>query len=144
MPQPSPEEMEMAWDAVLNGKPLPEMGDPEITARAIKERIKDADSFDEVFKSQDLPKWSDLIGEVVTIGGFHLNPSSFEKGSSVYAVVELRREGEDDFHPYQCGGENVLMQLLKALEQQWFPFNGALIGKDTRQGHTTYYIQAGS
>src|SRR4051794_35467289 len=95
MPEPTEETMQAAYDAVLDGKDPPEVGDPEITARAIKERLRDATEFGEVFKAQSLPKWSELAGEVVTIGGFHLNPSSFEKGSAVYAVVELRREGED-------------------------------------------------
>jgi hypothetical protein len=142
MPEPTPEIMEQAYAAVMDGVPPPEVGDPTITARAIQERIRESDRFDEVFKQQTLPKWSELLGEVVTIGGFHLNPSAFEQGSSVYAVVELARDDDGDFKPYQCGGANVLTQLLKAWEQSWFPFRGALIGKPTKQGFETYYIEA--
>lgn len=142
MPEPTPEVMEQAYAAVMYGEKPPEVGDPTITARAIQERIRDADSFDEVFKQQSLPSWGNYVGEVVTIGGFHLNPSQFEEGSAVYAVVALRREGEDDFKPYLCGGGNVLTQLLKAWEQGWFPFNGALVSKKTGQGYDTYYIEA--
>lgn len=142
MPEPTPDLMEQAYSAVINGTEPPEAGDPTITAQAIQERIRQSDTFDAVFKPQSLPKWSDLIGEVVTIGGFHLNPSTFEKGSSVYAIVSLRREGDDDFAPYQCGGGNVLTQLLKAWEQSWFPFQGALTSRKTGQGHDTYWIEA--
>src|SRR5690348_9097300 len=142
MIEPTPELVEQAYAAVLGDSEYPEVGDPAITARAIQERIRNTDSFDDVFKPQALPKWSDLVGEVVTVGGFHLNPSSFEEGPNAYAVVELRRDGEDDFSSYQCGGQNVLMQLLKAWEQSWFPFQGALISKRTRQGHDTYWIEA--
>ena len=141
MPEPTSEVLEQAYRAVMDGDLPPEVGDPAVTARAIQERIRQADSFDAAFKPQDLPKWRSLMDEPVTVGGFHLNPSSFDKGSAVYAVVELRREGEDDFSPYQVGGGNVLTQLLKAWEQGWFPFRGKLIGRKTAQDFETYWIE---
>lgn len=141
MPEPTQQVLDQVYEAIIYGGEIPEVGDPEITAQAIQERIRSSESFDEVFKPQQLPKWSELMGEVVTIGGFHLNPSRFEKGSSVYAVVALKRDGEDDFSPYQCGGGNVLTQLVKAWEQGWFPFKAALVGRKTGQDYTTFRIE---
>jgi hypothetical protein len=142
MPEPTPETMEAAYAAVMDGELPPEVGDPTITARAIQERIRNSDSFDDVFKAQSLTPWAELIGEVVTVGGFHLNPSTQEGGSAVYAVVSLRRDGEDDFMPYSCGGANVLTQLLKAWEQGWFPFQASLVSKKTSKNFDTYWIEA--
>lgn len=142
MPEPTPELMEMAYAAVMDGTMPPEVGDPAITTRAIQERIRATDKFDEAFKPQSLTPWNELLGEVVTVGGFHLNPSTLEGQSAVYAVVSLRREGEDDFKPYSCGGGNVLTQLLKAWEQGWFPFQGVLVSRKTSQNYDTYWIEA--
>jgi hypothetical protein len=142
MIEPTADLVKQAYDAVIDGVMPPEVGDPAITARAIALRIRSARSFEEAFHPQDLTPWSRYLDEVVTIGGFHLNPSAFEKGPVVYAVVDIARDETGEFEPVQCGGLNVLTQLILAWEQHWYPFRGKLIAKGTSQKFETYWIEA--
>ncbi len=123
-----------AYAAILDGTAPPEIGDPEITNRAILEDIIAADSFDAVFQAQSLPSWSEAYLDTdVTVLGFHLNPSSFEGGSAVYAVVELADPKDaGEIKRVTVGGQKVLVQLLKGWEQGWFPIRVKLTSKDTR------------
>ena len=121
-----------------------EMGDPSITARAIQDRIRAAETFDQVFKAQSLPSWQEYEGEVVSVLAFHLNPSSFEgEGTSAaYGVVELGIPETGEIVTVQTGGGNVLMQLVKAWEKGWFPFTARLVVKDTKTpGRKTLWLE---
>jgi len=136
MPTPDAKTVKMAYAAILDGTKPPEIGDPEITNRAILEEIANADTFEAVFQAQSLPAWQEYaLDKPVTVGGFHLNPSSFEGGSSVYAVVELLEPddvGEVKLVRVTVGGQKVLVQLLKAWEKGWFPIRVQLSSKQTR------------
>lgn len=145
MPVATKELVDQAYAAIIDGTLPPEVGDPEVTARAIKLQLASAERFEEVFRAQSLPGWSqELLDVPVIIYGFHLNPSSFDEStSSVYAVVELVAGDDGEIRSYSCGGENVLVQLVKAWEKGWFPFKARLTSKPTgTKGRSVFWLEA--
>lgn len=141
MIEPTPELVKQAWDALFEGKLPPEIGDSSITARAIMEKIRDADNFDQVFSPATLPSWQEYDGVPVTVFGFHLNPSTIEEGHPVYAVVEIGIMDTGDVRTVSTGGGNVLTQLIKAWEQSWFPFNAKMVVGTTADKKTVLRLE---
>lgn len=142
MIEPRPPLVQAAYAAIQDGQLPPEVGDPSVTARMIQDRIRNADSFDEVFGSQKLTPLSDLAGEDLTFHAFHLNPSSFaDNPIAAYAVIEVSdRAGE--LRTVSSGGGNVLIQLVKAWEKGWFPFRARVVSKETRTpGRRTLWLE---
>lgn len=144
---PTPALVKAAYEAIEGSLPdgvLVEVGDPEVTARAIRERIRQGKTFDDVFAPQKLPKLADLAGEgAVIVRDFHFNVSKFDEtpGSSVYAVVEVAR-ADGTIELRHCGGGNVLTQLVMAWEHGWFPFKAKVVAKETgNAGRTTLYLE---
>jgi hypothetical protein len=143
----SKEQIEAAYAAILDGKELKSYADPELVSRAIVERIMSADTFEEAFQAQDVPAWRDYLDVPMRVHRFHLNPSSFEGSSSVYAVVDVERlDGKDPAGVFTvtCGGRNVLAQLVKALEKGWLAKPVSLIAKRTREGYDALWLQDAS
>lgn len=149
MIKPTPELVEQAYAAIMDGELPPEIGDSSITARAIQQKIREGESFDDVFAPQSLKPLSDFEGQPVVIYGFHLNPSSFydpkkgdDAGPAAYAVVEIGDPESGELITVGTGGGNVLVQLVKAWEKGWFPFQAILREKDTRTpGRSTYWLE---
>lgn len=145
---PTKAELDQAYAAILDGKPLPQVSDPEVVSRAILERILTAETFEDAFAPQELTSWRDLLDVPVFVRSFHLNSSGFEQGSSVYAVCDLQRaDGAnwDDGRPtltVTCGGRNVLAQLVKMLEKGWLDRPVAMIAKRTREGFDALWLES--
>jgi hypothetical protein len=140
-------ELASAYAAILDNE-KPEglaVSDPELVTREILERIMNAETFDEAFKPQELTAWRDLIDVPVRVLGFKLNPSGLE-GQAVYAVVELERLDGDMDNPAKltvtCGGRNVMMQLVKALEKGWLQNPVAMTKKATSEGYEVLWLIA--
>lgn len=134
-------EVELAWQILEGTAEVPEQ-DAESAQAAIRNRIRESEDMDSVFGEQELEAWQDYIGEVFTVHGFHLNRSSFEEGSPVYAVVTVSRQGSDEKTLLTTGGSNVLAQLVKALERDWFPLNLVMVEKATSTaGRKTYWLR---
>ncbi len=144
---PTPQLVAAAYAAIEGELPagtLIEVGDPEVTARAIRQRIREGKSFDEVFAPQKLPRLQDLAGETFVVRDFHFNLSKFEDtpGSSIYAVVEIARIPGGELELRHCGGGNILTQLVTAWERDWFPFKAKMVVKETgNAGRTTLYLE---
>lgn len=134
-------EIELAWRILEGSADIPEQ-DAEAAAAAIRARIRDADDFDSVFGEQELTAWEDLQGQIVWVHSFHLNKSTFEAGSRAYAVVVISDTEDGEKRLVTTGGQNVLAQLVKALERDWFPLQLMLIAKDTSTpGRRTYWLR---
>jgi hypothetical protein len=137
------DEVARAYRAILDGEAIA-AADPEAMSRAIVERIMAADTFEEAFRPQTLEPWREAFPDTpVRVLEFHLNPSGFEQGSSVYAVVDLvplagPHEGET--HTVTCGGRNVLTQLVLALEKGWLDKPVKLTTKGTSEGYTALWL----
>lgn len=147
----SPEQIQLAYRAILDGDVIPEVGDPEVISRAVMERIMAAETFEDTFAPQKLEGWKAFIDVPVFVRDFHLNKSGFERadgGSSVFAVVDLARaDGNNwpDGHEtitVTCGGRNVLMQLVKALEKGWLDRAVKLTSRPTSEGYNVLWLEA--
>lgn len=141
MIEPTPALVEAAYAAILDGKLPPEVGDPSVTARAIQERIRNAETFEDAFASSKLQSWQDYTDMPVIVHSFHLNPSTFE-GQTAYAVVEIGIPDTGEFKTVSTGGGNVLTQLVKAWELSAFPFRAVLRSKPTGTGNTTLWLES--
>ncbi len=144
--EPTPTLVEQAYAAIMDNQVPPEIGDPQITARLIQERIK-LGTFEQSLNPADsLPAWTKTLeGVEVVVYGFHLNPSTFENEDGVkgvYAVVELGDVESGEMTTVSTGAGNVLMQLVKAWEEGKFPFRATLVEKKTSTpGRSTYWLQ---
>jgi hypothetical protein len=150
MPAPTADVLEVAYRAIRDGV-LPDgvvIGSSDVTAQAIQDQIRQGKSFDDVFAPSKLKAWQDLAGEPVLVRRFHLNPSTIKnetpgKGPSpaVYAVVEIVR-GSGEVELVQCGGGNVLTQLVKAWEHGWLPCKLKIVASEVRgSGNTVLRLE---
>ncbi|HEX6986653.1 MAG TPA: hypothetical protein VF170_14830 [Planctomycetaceae bacterium] len=154
--EPTPELVSQAYAAVIEKTLPPEVGDPAISARMILERIKSGTLDESMSPAAKLPGWRDLfLDRVVVVYGFHMNKSTYEiqegeyKGlKGVYAVCEVAPlapvAGIDagTMTTVQTGGQNVLMQLVKAWEERRFPFKAVLVAVGTGQpGRETLWLR---
>ena len=133
----TPEQIEVAKRAILDGEALPDFGDPELVSRAIVERLLGSQTFEAAFAPQNLEGWQEYLGVPVLVRDFHLNRTRFDdraEGSpSVYAVCDLERlDGEDPATlQVSVGGMNVLAQLLLIVERDWWDKPVKMIAKET-------------
>lgn len=139
-------ELELAVGAIMDGKEVELKGaaDPEVISRAILERILKADTFEAIFKPQGLPSFGDSLERPCMVHGFKFNPSRYQGGSSVYAVVDLTWDDEEsgEVHSVCCGGRNVMMQLLQAMRHNLLPVHVQLISNLTGEGNNAYWLEA--
>lgn len=138
--------IQQAYDAIELGALPPEVGDPKVTANMIARRIREGTLDASMDPAESLPAWRDLyLDRPVAIYGFHLNPSTIKDSPiGAYAVVELAAtDGDDagDIVTVSCGGRNVLMQLVKALEEKRYPFVGQLTANKTGAGYDALWIK---
>ena len=150
--EPTPELVSQAYAAVIEKTLPPEVGDPAISVRMILERIKSGTLDESMSPAAKLPAWRDLfLDRVVVVYGFHMNKSTFEDEEGrkgVYAVAEVAPlapvAGIDagTMTTVQTGGQNVLMQLVKAWEERRFPFKAVLVSVGTGQpGRETLWLR---
>lgn len=140
--QPSKKDLETAYAAILDGAAIPVASDPEAVSRAILERIFASDTFEEAFAPQQLEGWREYLDVPVLVQEFHLNPSGFEQGSSVYAVVDIVRVDTGEQLTVSCGGRNVLAQLVQMLRHGWFDRAVKLTSKTTSEGYQALWLVA--
>lgn len=141
---PSKAQLEAVYEAITDGKPLPNAADPEQVSRAILERIMAAETFEEAFAPQaKIPAWRDrFLDKPVRVTDVHFNRSTIEGGqSAVYAVVDLV-DSDGVQETVTCGGRNVLVQLLKMLEKGWTDQTVMLTSKKTSEGYTVLWLEA--
>lgn len=147
--EPTVELVEQAYAAIIEKKLPPQIGDPAIVARMILERVKKGTFDESMDPAESLPNWYETFGErVVVVYGFHLNKSAHEvaegefKGEKgVYAVAEVAAAGSGELVTVQTGGQNVLMQLVKAWEERRYPFQAVLTSTPTGSGRTTLWLK---
>jgi hypothetical protein len=139
-------DIDVAYSAILDGTPIPNQGtgDPAAVSRAIAERILKSETFEDVFKAQDLDAWTNYIGVPVFVQEFHLNPTGYsvEGNPSVYAVVDIANVSDGEVKTVTCGGRNVMAQLVKMLEKGWLDRPVQLVSKRTAEGYDALWLQA--
>lgn len=110
---PDPAAVEQAFDCILTGAPPPETLNAEEQADRIIEQIRDAATADDVLNQAKLIKWSDYLDVPVKLLDFHLNPSTLDGKSSVYAVVQIAIVETGEVMLVQTGGRNALAKMVK-------------------------------
>lgn len=141
----SKDELKVAWTAIMTGE-LPDgfgaAGDARGTALAIVDRIKHSESFEDVFNPQELPAWRDnYLGVPLLVRDLHLNKSTVAgEGAPIYAVVDIEPLDGRPPATVSCGGQNVLAQLLKMLENGWWDKPVKMIAKRTAEGYDALWL----
>ena len=118
------------------------VGDPEAVSRAIVERVLAAESFEDAFAPQEIPSWRSLMDVPVLVRSVHLNRSTFDAGSPIYAVCDLMIADSGEITTVTCGGRNVLAQLLTMLKNGWQNHPVRLTAKTTGEGYSVLWLQA--
>lgn len=107
-------------EAVLSGY-VPEYTDPEELAREFALRLLSAESPEELFSVTEAVKAEELVGEPFDLLDVQFLRSDFaDMGLSVYALLRCRNQ-ERGMFACTCGGQNVVVQCLRALEEGWLP-----------------------
>lgn len=135
-------EIEKAYAAILEGEPIEFASDAEAMAKQIAERAKEATSLGELLAESTLEAWGDFADVPVTVKAFHLNPSQFEKGPAVYAVVDLVRLDNGEEMLVSVGSQTVLTQLVRAVEMGWLPADLKLKSSPAASGNNAYRLIA--
>lgn len=107
-------------EAVLSGY-VPEYTDPAELAREFALRLLNAETPEQLFTVTETVGATELIGEVFTLRDVQFLRSDFQEGGlSVYALLRCHSEARGDFAS-TCGGTNVVVQCLRAVEEGWLP-----------------------
>ncbi len=135
-------ELELLERAILDGEVLPFERDAEAISRSIMERVLAADSFESVFKPQEIPAWRDHLDEPVFVKDVHFNPSSLDGKSSVYAVVDILIISTGEVKTVTTGGQNVLVQLVQLIRHGWQDKPVKMTEKATSEGYQVLWLTA--
>lgn len=107
-------------EAVLSGY-VPEYTDPEELAREFALRLLQAETPEELFSVTEAVKAEDLFGELFELRDVNFLRSDYaDQGLSVYALLRCHNQARGSF-AVTCGGQNVVVQCLRALEEGWLP-----------------------
>lgn len=107
-------------EAVLSGY-VPEYTDPEELAKEFALRLMQAQTPEELFSVTEAIKAEELLGELFELRDVQFLRSDYsDMGLSVYALLRCWNEQRGTF-AVTCGGQNVVVQCLRALEEQWLP-----------------------
>lgn len=113
-------------EAILTGR-VPEVADPDAVAREIALQLLDARNAEELFAAPGTTKPTEILGQPFVLRGVKFMPSAIEDAKSpVYALMELvDHNGEQRIVP--CGGQAVVIQCLRAIEEGWLPWGVMLV-----------------
>ena len=106
---------------------LLEAYDSEEVQRALALGLLGAETEEEVFGSQGLQPWSELIGVPMEVRDVHFNPSRTEKGPGFYAVVNLVQLDTGEASVRHVGGWKPASQLLYMWSRGKVPFKAKLV-----------------
>lgn len=91
---------------------LMENYDSEEVQRALALGLLGSESLEELFGTQALEPWSEMLGRPVEVKDIHFNPSKTEKGPGFYAVVNLVDLESGEAMTRHIGGWRPMAQLL--------------------------------
>jgi hypothetical protein len=106
---------------------LLEAYDSEEVQRALALGLLGAETEEEVFGSQGLKPWSELLGVPMEVRDVHFNPSRTEKGPGFYAVVNLVQIDTGEASVRHVGGWKPASQLLYMWSRGRLPFKAKLV-----------------
>ena len=80
----------------------------------------------------------DLIGKTIQVTGIKRAPSDYEGPLGVFLVVEAVDIGSGELVTFTTGAVSVVLQLVKAHAEKWFPLD-CVIQKAARPTKDGYY-----
>jgi hypothetical protein len=106
---------------------LMENYDSEEVQRALALGLLGSESLEELYGTQALEPWSELIGRPMEVKDVHFNPSKTEKGPGFYAVVNLVDLETGEAMTRHIGGWRPMAQLLATWAAGKVPFRAKVI-----------------
>jgi len=107
--------------ALLDGKQLPGVDDPEQVAFQIRGSIIAAQTVEQILAAFDSEGWLELLGVPVQIDGVAWRRSALPDGLPVYAVVRGTRLDTGDACVLTTGGGSVMAALYRLDELDAWP-----------------------
>ncbi len=106
---------------------LMENYDSEEVQRALALGLMGSESLEELFGTQKLEPWSEMLGRPVTVTDLHFNPSKTDKGPGFYAVVNLVDEETGEAMVRHIGGWRPMAQLVPVWASGKLPIRAKVI-----------------
>ena len=106
---------------------LMENYDSEEVQRALALGLMGSESLEELFGTQSLEPWSELLGRPMIVKEVHFNPSKTEKGPGFYAVCSLVDPDTGEATTRHIGGWRPMAQLLAVWGSDGFPITAKVI-----------------
>jgi hypothetical protein len=122
--------------ALINDAKSRAVEDPEAVAKAITNRILEAESVEDVLSPQECRHARELLDVPLRFFDLHFNQSDFEEGAGFYAIANCEDVESGDRFAVACGGRNVMAQLLRLHQIGAFPIDLKFeqARRPTRQG----------
>ena len=93
----------------------------------VLEALLAAESLEDVASTFEMLGTDDVAGKLLMFRGVSFAPSRFaESRLGVYALVDAVDADTGEKVRFSTGGEAVVVTLLRAAEQAWFPFNATI------------------
>lgn len=123
---------------------LLDIGDADVIAFQIAQRIMDSDSPEAVLAEQTLPDAAEFLGQPLQVEEVGFLKSDFEGGLGLYAIIAGRAVGTDEPFRFSCGGTNVVAQLARLMELNALPAQVVLMEapRPTAQGFKPLWLKA--
>lgn len=106
---------------------LMESYDSEEVQRALALGLLGSESLEELFGTQTLAPWSELLGRPMIVREVHFNPSKTENGPGFYAVCNLADPESGEVTTRHIGGWRPMAQLLAAWASGSLPITAKVI-----------------
>jgi hypothetical protein len=113
-------------EALISGQ-IPEMVDPDAVAREIAMMLLEAKTPEALFAAPGTTKPVEILDQPFVLERVRFMPSTIEDAKSpIYALMDLLdHHGEVRVVP--CGGQAVVVQCLRAVEEGWLPVSIRLV-----------------
>ena len=106
---------------------LMENYDSEEVQRALALGLMGSESLEELFGTQTLAPWSELLGRPMIVREVHFNPSKTDKGPGFYAVCNLADPETGEVTTRHIGGWRPMAQLLATWASGGFPITAKVV-----------------
>lgn len=124
--------------AMANEMGLVKRVDPVEAQLAIGERIMSAETLEELLEPSGTDNAETFLNIPLVFLDAEFRESDFPGGPPIYALARCAEEETGEERIINCGGFNVVYQLIKAVKSEWLPFT-AMITKTERPTSNGYH-----
>jgi len=140
-PQPDP----LAIAKAIMGEATIDGGNPEDAGKAIVARLLMAESIDEVLSTNNVIGAEALLNATIEVHGVKWQPSGYDQGPKVYALIDCTDVITGQRQLVSCGGQNVMAQLLRIQVDNGFPQRVKIVqsARATAAGNYPMWLEKG-